>query len=303
MNTIGYLKKLKKRLESLLPDKVYLSYLYYRRLKRKMHWNDPKSFSEKLQWIKVYDRKPEYTTMVDKYEAKNYVAAKIGAQYIIPTFGVWEKVEDIDFDALPNRFVLKCTHDSGGLVVCRDKQALDIDKAKQKIEACLKNNYYLNGREWPYKNVKARIIAEQYMEETNILSPYNQGSLTDYKFYCFNGEPKFLYISHGLENHATASISFLTMDWQFADYERSDYAPFKELPPKPLKYEEMISICKKLSAGIPFIRVDLYEIDGNVYFSELTFSPCNGMIPFRNPAHDFEIGKMLTLPDKAKKDA
>lgn len=285
LNRIGFYKHAN--------DAAYLGKLFKIRMGKELNLKSPQTFNEKLQWLKLYDRKPVYTTMVDKFEAKEYVADIIGEEHIIKTLGVWEKFEDIDFDSLPNQFVLKCTHDSGGLAICTDKALFDYEKAKNKIEKSLKTNYYFNSREWPYKNVKPRIIAEQYMEDQN-----ETEGLTDYKFYCFNGEPKFLYVSSGLQNHATANISFVTMEWEFAPYERSDYAPFKSLPNKPKTFDKMISICKMLSKDVPFLRVDLYEIEGEVYFSELTFSPCSGFIPFKDSKHDYEIGQMLVLPNK-----
>ena len=274
-----------------LSDERYLKKKYKSINGRKLDLENPKTFNEKLQWLKLYDRKPIYTTMVDKYEVKKYVADIIGEEYIIPTLGIWDKFEDIDFDSLPDRFVLKCTHDSGGLAICRDKKTFDKTKAEEKINNSLANNYFYNCREWPYKNVKPRIIAEQYMEDE-----ITGTSLTDYKFYCFNGKPEFLYISTGLEDHATASISFVTMDWEFAPYERSDFKPFKTLPEKPVNFERMIEISRKLSQGISFLRVDLYEINGKIYFSELTFSPCGGFMPFKESEHDKMIGDMLVLP-------
>lgn len=276
----------------VLSDKTHVKIRYTLKTGQKLNLKNPQTFNEKLQWLKLYDHNPEYTTMVDKYEAKKYVAERIGQEYIIPTLGAWDSFDEIDFDSLPDRFVLKCTHDSGGLVICRDKKSLDMAAAKKKIESSLKRNYYLLHREWPYKNVKRRILAEQYMENRD------GGELIDYKFYCFGGEPKFLYISKGLENHATASISFVTMDWQFAPYERYDYKPFTQLPPKPKKFDHMVELARKLSAGTDFLRVDLYEINEKVYFSELTLSPCAGFMPFKNPEHDLELGQMLKLSER-----
>lgn len=277
---------------AILPDEVHVKTRFALKMGKKLNLQDPQTFNEKLQWLKLYDRKPEYTTMVDKYEAKKYVADRIGEEYIIPTLGAWDSFDEIDFDSLPNQFVLKCTHDSGGLVICRDKMNFDKAAAKKKIDASLKRNYFLVHREWPYKNVKRRVIAEQYMEDPA------EPSLVDYKFYCFNGTPKFLYVSKGLEDHATASISFLTLDWQFAPYERMDYKPLSVLPPKPKNLEKMTEIARVLCQGMDFLRVDMYEINGKVYFSELTFSPCAGFMPFKEPEYDMEIGQMLTLTPK-----
>ena len=285
MNCKGIFRKA----SCFLPDKIYIKIKYYMKFHRKIDLKTPKTFNEKLQWLKLYDRKPEYSIMVDKFEAKKYVANIIGEKYIIPTLGVWDRFEDIDFDVLPNRFVLKCTHDSGGLLICRDKSKLDKAAAKKKINISLKTNYFYQGREWPYKNVKPRIIAEEYMENSS------SKDLTDYKFYCFNGVPKYLYVSTGLENHATALISFLTLNWEFAPFSRSDYKSFTELPPKPTKFDEMLKLAAKLSEGYKFLRVDLYQIKNQIYFSELTFSPCGGMMPFDPTEWDEELGKLIDL--------
>jgi len=286
----GYLK--------WMPDKMYLKLLWRARMHSKLNINDPKTFNEKLQWLKLYDRKPEYTLMVDKYEAKKYVAEHIGEQYIIPTIGVWDHFDDINFEQLPDQFVLKCTHDSGGLVVCRDKSKLDIDAARKKIENSLRRNFFWYGREWPYKNIRPRIIAEKYMEDDATVTE-NRDSLNkeliDYKFYCFSGEPKFLYVSEGLENHETAKISFIDLDWKFAPFHRNDYYTFDKLPKKPKSFDKMVQLSKKLSKGIPFIRVDLYEINGVIYFGELTFTPCSGLMLFSPQEWDYRIGQYLKL--------
>lgn len=275
-------------------DEWFVRHNYELSMGKTINLNSPSSFNEKLQWLKLYDRRPLYTRMVDKYEAKKYVSEIIGEKYIIPTLGVWEKFDEINFDSLPNQFVLKCTHDSGGLVICRDKNRFDIETARKKINTSLRRDYYMVGREWPYKDVRRRIIAEKYMQDGR------QRELRDYKFYCFNGEPQFLYLSEGLENHATAHISFVNLDWTFAPFGRSDYAPFTQLPERPKHFDEMIDISRRLSSGIPFLRVDLYEINGEVYFGELTFTPKGGTMPFNPPEADYEIGKLLKLPKLSK---
>ena len=274
-----------------MDDKAFLEKMFYCHFNYKLDLNSPKTFNEKLQWLKLYDRKPLYATMVDKCDAKMYVASKIGQQHIIKTYGVWDSFDEIDFSMLPNRFVLKCTHDSGGLVICRSKQEFNMKSARKVINKSLKRDYYSLWREWPYKDVKPRIIAEEYLEEDG----GNNKSLIDYKFYCFNGEPKFLYVSKGLENHKTARISFVDLDWSKSFIERSDYLTFDELPPKPSKFNEMIEISKLLSKGIPFLRVDLYEVGGNIFFSELTFYPAGGFIPFKSKEMDEKLGKLLSL--------
>ena len=277
-----------------MPDEKFLKRMFKAHIGKELNLDNPQTFNEKLQWLKLYDRKPEYTTMVDKYEVKEYISKKIGEEYIIPTLGVWDKFDDIDFDSLPKQFVLKCTHDSGGLVICKNKATFNKDAAQKKINKCLKRNYFWNNREYPYKNVKPRIIAEQYLEDD--LS--SKQGLTDYKFFCFNGEPKFLYVSSGLENHKTAHISFLTLDWEFAPFQRSDYAPLDKLPPKPTNFDKMLETSSILSQNIPFVRVDLYEVNKTIRFSELTFSPCSGYMPFIDSKYDEILGDLLVLPKK-----
>ena len=227
--------------------------------------------------------------MVDKYLAKKYVEKRIGEKYIIPTLGVWDEFDQIEFEKLPDQFVLKTTHDSGGVVICKDKANFDKAAAKRKLEKSLKRNYYWAEREWPYKNVKPQIIAEKFMVDKS------GDGLIDYKFYCFNGMPEFLYISNGMDNHKTARLSFLTMNWEKAPFGRSDYLEFETIPPRPRKFDEMVQIAKSLSEGHPFLRVDLYEISEQVYFSELTFSPCGGFMPFVPEEWDEKLGDMISI--------
>lgn len=281
LNARGYLR--------FIPDKIWLQYKYKQLFGKHLDFKNPETFNEKLQWMKLYYRNPLCTAMVDKYEAKKYVADKVGESYIIPTYGVYQSFEDIDFDKLPNQFVLKCTHDSGGLVICRNKENFDIKAAKKKIKKCFKRNYFWHGREWVYKDIKPRIIVEKYMEDSN------SKELIDYKFYCFNGKPEFLYLSHGLENHSTASISFFDFDFNEKPFYRSDYKRFTEAPEKPTKFSEMVELAAELSKGFPFLRVDLYQINGNIYFSELTFVPCSGWMPFEPKTADAELGELLIL--------
>lgn len=272
-----------------LPTSVYLKIVNRVLLKKKLNLKNPKTFNDKLQWLKIHDRNPNYVRMVDKYEAKKYVAEYIGEEYVIPTLGVWDSFDEIDFDQLPDRFVLKCTHDSGGLVICRNKNELDLKQAKSKINMSLKNNYYWNAREWPYKNVVPRIIAEQYMESDG------DEELIDYKFFCFNGEPRFLYVSHGLARHETATIDFYDLNYQRMPFKRTDYKSSAIDAQKPKTFENMVSLAKKLSQGIPFVRVDLYEINGKNYFSEITFFPCAGWMPFDPPEWDSILGDYIDI--------
>ncbi len=275
-----------------MSDETYLKLRYNCIMGKKLNLDNPVTYNEKLQWLKLYDRKPEYTKMVDKYEAKKYVADIIGEEYIIPTLGVWDNVNDIDFDTLPNQFVLKCTHDSGGIVICKDKATFDIENAKNTLNHFLNRNFYSVHREWPYKDVQPRIIAEKYMEDES------GKDLKDYKFFCFNGEPKLLYISEGLSDHSTAKISFADMDYNIAEFKRNDFKPFDELPKKPINFEKMKELAKVLSKDRAFIRVDFYEINKKIFFGELTFFPCSGYLPFDPEKYDKILGDWITLPNK-----
>ena len=288
-------RKLIEKVKILIPDQLYVQKVFEKKMGQKLDLKNPQTFNQKLQWLLLYNRRPEFTLMVDKYLVKPYVANIIGEEHIIPTLGVYDRFDDIDFDALPEQFVLKCNHDSGGLAICRDKKTFDKNKAKTNITHSLKADFYAYWREYHYKNVKRKIIAEQYMEDSL------GTSLTDYKFYCFDGEPKFLYVSYGFENHEITTVSFVDLDWKPMPFGRNDYKPMKTLPPKPAHFDEMIEIAKKLSAGHSFLRVDLYEINNTVYFSELTIIPCTGHMPFDPPEYDKIIGDMLVLPEKYKK--
>lgn len=273
-----------------VPDDIYLKKRYKAFVGNELNLDNPQTFNEKLQWLKIHDRKPIYTTMVDKYEAKKYVAKLIGEEYIIPTLGVWDNFNDICFDTLPNQFVLKCTHDSGGLVICRDKSKLDIKNIREKINKSLKRNYYYSGREWPYKNVKPRIIAEEYMEDDKTKE------LQDYKFFCFDGHVKCLYVSEASHTNEQ-KLQFFDKDFIPMDCRRKDYKQYTVLPNKPENFDSMIEIAEKLSKGIPHVRVDLYEINGNIYFGELTLFTGSGFIPFELEEWDNKFGEWINLPN------
>lgn len=252
----------------------------------------PQTFNEKIQWIKLNYRLPVMTVMADKIKAKEYVRDILGSQYIVSLLAVWDDASEIDFSLLPERFVIKCNHNSGlGMCICRDRERLNEQKARKNIAEGLKEDFYSHNREWCYRDINRMAFAEQFIEDGT-----GNGELTDYKFYCFDGEPQYLYISHGLENHATATISFLNIDWTFADFGRTDYAPYKSLPQKPKRYLEMLEIARVLAKGFPFIRVDLFETNGKIFFSEFTFYPCAGMMPFKPVSADEELGKLLHLP-------
>lgn len=275
-----------------LKDEMYLKIQYRLKFNKKLDLKKPKTFNEKLQWLKLNDRNPDYIKMVDKFEAKKYVAGLIGDEYIIPTLGVWDSFDDINFDTLPNRFVLKCTHDSGGLVICKDKSSFNYEDARKKLTNWLNINFYYSSREWPYKNIKPRIIAEEYMEDEK------SAELVDYKFFCFNGCPKFIYVSEGLSNHSTAKMDFLDMNYEKVPFKREDYKNFEKLPLRPVNFEKMKELAINLSKNITFIRVDFYEINGKLYFGELTFFPCAGFIKFSPEEWDRKLGDMLILSEE-----
>ena len=279
-----------KKFGWLFSDRFYLKCAFKFRKEKKLNLKNPQTFSEKLQWLKLYNHNPEYTKLVDKYEVKKYIEEKLGKEYIIPTLGVWDKFEDIDFDALPNQFVLKCTHDSGGLVICKDKSKLDLEKVKKNIKVSLKTNYFWQGREWPYKNVKPRIIAEQFMVDE---SGYD---LKDYKFFCFNGEVKMFFIERdrakGRNGH---KVDFFDADKNHLPITVDGY-PNAE-PPYffPNNFEKMKEFASELSKGIPQVRVDFYNINGQVYFGEITFFHAGGMAKFEPEEWDYKLGEWIDL--------
>lgn len=276
-------------------DEAFLKKEFRYSMGKALNLENPQTYNEKLQWLKLYDRKTIYNTMVDKYEAKKYVADIIGEEYIIPTLGVWDKFEDIDFDKLPEQFVLKCTHDSGGLSICRDKSKFDKKKAEKKIKRSLKNDFYWSGREWPYKDVKPRIIAEQYMEDTET------AELRDYKFFTFNGACKLLFVaSERQSKNEETKFDFFDMEYNHLDF-RNGHPNAKVWPEKPKCFDEMRALAEKLSKGIPHLRVDFYEVNGKVYFGELTFFHWSGMVPFEPEEWDKTLGDWITLPEKTDK--
>lgn len=253
-----------------------------------LNLDNPKTFNEKLQWIKLYDRKPIYTAMVDKYEAKKYVANIIGEEHIIPTIAVYDKVEDIDFDKLPNQFVLKWTHDSGGLVICKDKSKLNVDEARKKLKKGERSHYFWRTREWPYKNVRPRIIAEQYMEDE---SGYE---LKDYKIFCFDGEP--LVIQLDFDRFKEHKKNLYSPEWELLPFS-FNYPSHPEIKfERPQKLDEMLKLARKLSKSIPFLRVDLYWTGERIYFGELTFFPAGGMGKFKPEEWDYKMGERIKLP-------
>ncbi|MBR4331684.1 MAG: glycosyl transferase [Clostridia bacterium] len=275
----------------LLSDKKFIETEYRVNMGKKLNLSNPQTYNEKIQWLKLYDHNPEYTVMVDKYEAKKYVAKIIGDEYIIPTLGVWTRFDDIDFTQLPDQFVLKCTHDSGGIYICKDKKNFDPQEARKKIESSLKTNYFYEHREWPYKNVKPRIIAEKYMEDRATQE------LRDYKFFAFNGEPKAVFIAKDRLKDEETKFDFFDMDFNHLDF-TNGHPNAPVLPEKPVNFELMKALAAKLSMNIPHVRVDFYEVNGKVYFGELTFSHWSGIVPFDPEKWDYIFGEWITLPQK-----
>ena len=275
---------------SFIPDKLFLQLMYRRRMHKYLNLKSPKTFNEKLNWLKLYDRRPEYTIYVDKYKVREYIAKTIGEKYLIPLLGVWNNPDEIDFDKLPNQFVLKCNHDQGSLCVCKDKTTYDIESAKQQLKTSLKKNYFVESREWPYKNVEKKVIAEVYMVDDK-----EKLSLRDYKFMCFDGKVECSFVCSDRFSEDGLHVTFFDRNWNVLPFERH-YPARKEGLPKPKCYDEMVILAEKLSKGIPFVRVDFYEINGKVYFGELTFYPGSGFEEFTPRSADEWLGSFIELP-------
>lgn len=270
-----------------MPDKEYLERKFECCTGKQLDLNNPETFNEKLQWLKLYDRKPEYTVMVDKYKARDYVSEKIGSQYLIPLLGVWDAPDEIDFGALPNKFVLKCNHNSGcGMCICKDKSTLNRKKVRVDLKRGLHQDYYLTGREWPYKDVPRKIIAEQFMKS-------DAGGLTDYKVHCFNGNPKLILVCKDRFAATGLTEDFFTPNWEHLDMHRPTHPNSSIEIARPAELPEILELAKKLSEGIPFLRVDFYIIEHNVYFSELTFYPASGFETFEPERWDEVLGSWL----------
>jgi len=264
-------------------DKKYIKKEFYYKMGKVLDLDNPQTFNEKLQWLKLYDRKLEYIKMVDKYQVKKYVAEKIGEEYIIPTLGIW--------DILPDKFVLKATHDSGGLVICTDKNILDKEVAIDKLNKSLRTDYYLLHREWPYKDVPRKIIAEKFMMDDQVKD------LRDYKFFCFNGKVKNFKIDFDRQTNHRANYYNNVGD--LLPFGEADYPPdYNKKLRMPKHLEKMIELAEKLAQDISFIRVDFYEVNSKIYFGELTFFPAAGMGKFTSTEWDYTLGRWIELPEK-----
>ena len=269
----------------LLNDKIYLKVVYWARTGKQLNLKNPITFNEKMQWLKLYNRNYKYSKLVDKYEVKKYVENIIGKEYIIHTIGVYDSFDKIDFDSLPNQFIIKCTHDSGGNYICKDKRKINIEDIRLKINKAMKSNYYKYGREWPYKDVKPRIIIEEYLSN-------NDKDLIDYKFWCFNGEPKICLVC--TDRQTELKETFFDMNWNLLDLKRTNHK-IDETIAKPTNLKLMKELSNKLSQDMPFIRVDFYEVNGKVYFGELTFFPASGFSTFEPEEWDRKLGDWIPL--------
>lgn len=273
-----------------MADEAYLKRLFRAAMKKPLDLQAPQTFSQKLQWLKLYDRRREYTMMADKLLVRDYIAEKLGAQHLIPLLGVWDDPDDIDFDALPERFVLKCNHNSGlGMCICKDKSSLDVPKVRQALRKGLRQDYYLTGREWPYKNIPRKVICEKFMTDGG-------NELADFKVHNFNGEAKFILVCRDRFSATGLTEDFYTPDWERMPVKRPGIPNAAVPSPKPEQLEQILEFSRILSKDIPFVRTDFYVIEGKVYFGEITFFPAGGLTPFEPESWDETFGSWLTLP-------
>lgn len=289
-----YHKAALKKVENLqkLSDEDFLKKKFKENTGKKLNLSNPLTFNEKLQWLKLYDRNPLYTQLVDKYAVREYVISKIGKEYLNELYGVYLHFDDIDFTNLPNQFVIKCNHDCGSIIICKDKKEFNFVEAKDKIEKALAHNYFWNGREWPYKNVKPRIIVEKFLQDQI------HGDLRDYKFFCFNGIPQVMFIAteRSMDNY-NPKFDFFDMDGNHLPF-WNDFPNADRIPQKPIFFNEMKLLAAKLSEGIPFVRVDFFECNKKIYFGEMTFYHAGGMGVFHPEEWDKKLGDLIHLPIK-----
>ena len=284
------IKPLMKSILKIVPDEAYLRMMYKYRVGLSLNLKHPITFNEKLQWLKLYNRNPLYTSLVDKCEVKKYVANIIGEDYIIPTIGIWNSFDEINFDELPEQFVLKCTHDSGGVIICKNKSGFNYKNAKKVISKSLKRNYYYSTREWPYKNVIPRIIAEKYMEDkTNPI-------IDNWKFFCADGVPFIYYVTKGGGHSKNMTLTYFDMDDNKLDVKHSSYPNEKGEIALPKDLQKMKDLAALLSRGMPFVRVDFYYVNGQIYFGELTFFPDSGFAKFEDQLFDEYLGDFIRVP-------
>lgn len=287
MSSNAYLKPI-KQLFRHLPDRLYIQIYYFAKFHKFCKLKNPKTYNEKLQWLKLNYRIRSDQQLVDKFDVKKIIEEKIGAEHIVPTIGVYTDATEIDFDSLPNSLVLKCTHDSEGLVLVEDKASLDQDAARAKLNHALKKNFYPIGREPHYRDIRPRIIAEPFLKDEV------HGQLLDYKFFCFDGEVASMFVA---SDRSSGNTKFDYFDAEYNPLDiRQSYPNSNTLPVRPARFQEMKDIARRLSEGHPHVRVDLYEVNGKVYFGELTFFHFSGFSPFIPKHWDLEWGKLLKLP-------
>ena len=285
------LKSFFKSFTRILPDKAYVRLDYIRNLHRFPNLRNPETFNEKLQWLKLYNHVPEYTKMADKLAMRTYVESKIGSGHTVPVLGVWNSFEEIDFSSLPDSFVLKCNNDSGHFVICKDKKKLEMGYARKRIREGLGTNYYYQNREWVYKDIVPKVFAEKYLQQNK------DQNLWDYKFFCFNGQPRIMYMEKEASDIKTEA--FFDMDKKYLDLEMDDPRP--AVPPAlPSCFAEMSAMAVKLSQGIPFLRVDFFFVEGSIYVGELTFFHCGGLAPVKPEHWNKELGSWIELPKEKR---
>ena len=279
-----------KRILNMLSDKTYLKIMYFYHMKKRLNFENVTTFNEKLQWLKLHDRKEIYTTMVDKYEVKKYVADLIGGEYVVPTYGIYESYNEIDFDVLPNQFVLKVTHYGGsrGVFIIKDKNTINYSNIENEIEKLLKENLYNYSREWPYKNVKPRIIIEKYMKNED------EEELKDYKLFCFNGKPKIILVCSERFSSSNMCETWFDEDWNLMDIIEGNHRVDKNIKP-PQSFKKMKYLASQLSKNIPFVRIDFYEVNSKIYFGEMTFFTASGFEKFEPKEWDKKLGEMIDL--------
>ena len=278
----------KREVLNWMSDESYIRLTYFLSFRRMPDLQHPQTFNEKIQWMKLHDRNPLYTRMVDKYEAKQFVAERVGAEYTIPTLGVWDNPDEIDFSTLPEQFVLKCTHDSGSVFICKDRAKWDWNAVRKKLRRNLKRNFFWLGREWAYKDIQPRVIAEPYLEDSE------DKELRDYKFFTFGGTPKFLFVATE-RNTGDVKFDFYDMDFRHLPFLQGHPLSKKSID-KPEQFSRMVELSAKLASGFPQLRVDFYEVDGKLYIGELTLYHFCGFVPFSPETWDKTIGDWFSLP-------
>lgn len=273
---------------NFVPDRVYLKAVFKAETGYELDLDHPRTYNEKLQWIKIYDRKPEYVIYADKFRVRKYITEKIGEEYLVPMLGMYKKAEEIPWKELPNRFVLKCNHASGTNIICKNKKDLDIKATEKKLNNWLKRNAFWGAREWCYKDIEPCIICEEFIETKDGNTP------DDYKFMCFNGIPRLIQVHH--DRYGDHTLDYYTPEWNKADLQRIDASKSNIVIERPEKLEEMLSIAERLSADMYYARIDLYYVNGRIYFGEITLYPTGGLSTFTRYEDDLLLGSYIKLP-------